>query len=48
MEAHWLDSPKHQANRKQLAELCGHKRTPAEDTRFAELKARVREWVRLN
>lgn len=48
METHWIDSPEQQADRKELAELCGRNRTPAEDARLAELKARVREWARLN
>lgn len=47
-ESHWIDSPEQQADRKELAELCGRARTPAEDARLAELKARVRKWARLN
>lgn len=47
-ESHWIDSPEQQADRKELAELCGRARTPAEDARLAELKARVREWTRIN
>lgn len=48
METHWIDSPQHQAERKELADLCGRNRTPTEDARLAALKARVREWARLN
>ncbi|KGM89668.1 hypothetical protein rosmuc_00262 [Roseovarius mucosus DSM 17069] len=48
MEIHWIDSPKHKADRKELANLCGRTRTPAEDARYAELKARVRKWAGLN
>jgi len=48
MEIHWIDSPQHQANRRELADLCGRARSAAEDQRLAELKARVREWARLN
>ncbi len=39
---------KHQADRKELADLCGRPRTPAEDARLAELKERVRDWAHLN
>ena len=48
METHWIDSPQHQADRKELADLCGRNRTPTEDARLAGLKARVRDWARLN
>ncbi|WP_095587931.1 hypothetical protein [Actibacterium ureilyticum] len=48
MERHWIDSLQHQADRKELADLCGRNRTPAEDAWLEELKARVREWARLN
>ena len=48
METHWIDSPDHQADHKELADLCGRPRTPAEDARLAELKARVRDWAHLN
>ncbi len=48
METYWIDSPQHQADRKELAKLCGRDRTPAEDARLAELKVRVRGWARLN
>jgi hypothetical protein len=48
METHWIDSPKYQADRKELADLCGRDRTPAEDARLAELRARVQDWARLN
>ncbi len=48
METHWIDSPQHQADRKELAALCGRIRTSAEDARLKELNARVRKWVRLN
>ncbi|NIY78983.1 hypothetical protein HCZ23_05820 [Celeribacter sp. HF31] len=48
METHWTDSPDHKADRKELADLCDRLRTPAEDARLAELKARVRNWAQLN
>jgi len=48
MERHWIDNPKHQDDRKELADLCGRTRTPTEDARLAELKVRVRDWARLN
>lgn len=48
METHWIDSLQQQADRKELADLCGRNSTPAEDARLAELKARVRDWARLN
>lgn len=48
METHWIDSPQHQADRKELANLCERARTPVEDARLAEIKARVRNWVRFN
>lgn len=48
METHWIDSPDHQADRKELADLCGRPRTPAEDARLAELRAWVQDRARLN
>ena len=48
METHWIDSPQQQADRKELSALCGRIRTSAENARIKELKARVREWARLN
>lgn len=45
---YWIDSPQHQADRLELANLCGRASTPVEEARLEELKERVRKWAQLN